>query len=206
MHHCLKPMQVVQQTRLLYRMHLCVFLIRKHQLDYWEVHMQNQNGRLPISAHFQTPTGVFQPFFKRITKIMKAQLQTKPPVDKSKSAKAMENGQHGLTHPTDWDTPTSVLQRYMHDFVLINYKSLLVKCHCLYPCVLSAFIRISMLIQHTLNIEMSISTKIMVWFGSKLNIVSMSPYYLGTFLLTLKNTKASCINTACMLKTNLTNQ
>ncbi len=69
----------------------CVFfLIRKHQLDYWEVHMQNQNGHLPISAHFQTPTGVFQPFFKRITKIMKAQLQTKPPVDKSKSAKAME--------------------------------------------------------------------------------------------------------------------
>ncbi len=33
----------------------CVFfVIRKHQLDYWEVHKQNQNGCLPISAHFQT--------------------------------------------------------------------------------------------------------------------------------------------------------
>ncbi len=48
------------------------FLSNEEALDYWEVHMQNKNGRLPISGQFQTTINVFQPFFNRHAKIMKA--------------------------------------------------------------------------------------------------------------------------------------
>lgn len=49
----------------------------------------------------------------------------------------------------------------LHDLVLLNYKSLLVQSHCRLSSK-------SMLIQYTLNIEMCISTKLMVWIKTQL--------------------------------------
>jgi len=69
----------------------------------------------------------------------------------------------------------------LNDLVLINHKSLLVQCHCLHPCVLLAFIKLSMLIQHTLNTKMSISTKMMVWIKTQpyINVTVLSGIISG---------------------------
>jgi len=81
--------------------------------------------------------------------------------------KVVENAHCGLNTPLTEKHPLVFYRdTCLNDLVLTNYKSPLVQCHFLHPCVLLVFINISMLTHPTLKCQ----SQPKWWFGSKLNI------------------------------------
>jgi len=181
MQHCLKPREV----RWFHKQDFCIgctcvfSLMRRNWLDYTEkCTCRTKMGDYQSVRIFKLQLVFFNHFSLDLLKSWGPTPKPSPQWIRANQVKQLKMNWHApLTekHPLVFCTDTC-----LQDLVVINYKSLLVQHHYLHPCVPSTFIKISMLIQHTLNIKMSVSTKMMVWIKTQhcINVTMLSGWCL----------------------------